>query len=873
VTGQWQAFGNRVHRGDFPRVTREAAARSASDALGARLSPSDLRAVGMPNKHLYWQAGEPGGREVFINIADRSDIHIGLDEDISPPQRSYEPPVDAAERSTGWEAPGAPDEGEFHRDYPDSYDIAGVPYHVQQGAYDCGPASAEMVMDYWGADIDQQDIADVANCLSPGGSYNDDIRRSGHFSAVSTAVQNASLQGYDERKLGYAALDQWWSLGGTGDPDYPDRYNDLRTLVSSDYPLLLLTLYNTSGSGHFRVVKGYNDITDVFIVHDPWYSDPYQGPDVNFNQTFFVDTLWAGIASRWATLIMPWEVQVSAPANVGFGATFTVQAIIYYHGPHPFEGQDGASSREVEIDMSSIFTLAPGETALQTLPGTAPSGLGNLVTWDVVADTVELGGVFDVVARGLISDSSTSYASGYSDSIGGWGNQGVTIWDPDLIFVDVAGGGDFLTIQAGLDYADSGDTVCVWPGIYAGPLNRDLDFHGKDIYLTSSEGSEVTIIECEVSGRGFTLTSGEGPGTIVEGFTIANGMTTGTSFPDNTGGGMLLVGSSPTIRDVVFEGNVASNAGGGLCCTDGASPQLLDCEFLWNVAEGTGGGGMLCSEGSSSWLTRVKFIGNSGHSQGGGLWTYMNSSPVLEECTFVGNTTLFDGGAIALWESPGGIVMDCTLVDNAGGNVGGIHCYNATPQVTNTIIAYGLDGFAVGCGSSVVSFEHCCVYGNAFGDSLCGIYQGQGNIYEDPLFCNEQQGAYYLQDCSPCLGAGIGGDDIGAWPAGCPCGDPTGVDDEMPTAFLLHPARPSPFDGSTMLQLDVPLDAGHVTLAVYNVRGQLVRTLADGALPRGRREFIWNGTDDTGRPVSAGIYLARCESDAGTSTQKLVLMK
>jgi hypothetical protein len=91
VTGDWQAFGNRSQSGDFPRVTREAAARTASDALGTRLSPSDLRAVGMPNKHLYWHTGEPGGREVFVNIADPSDIHVGLDESISPPQRSYEP--------------------------------------------------------------------------------------------------------------------------------------------------------------------------------------------------------------------------------------------------------------------------------------------------------------------------------------------------------------------------------------------------------------------------------------------------------------------------------------------------------------------------------------------------------------------------------------------------------------------------------------------------------------------------------------------------------------------------------------------------------------------------------------------------------------
>ncbi len=75
------------------------------------------------------------------------------------------------------------------------------------------------------------------------------------------------------------------------------------------------------------------------------------------------------------------------------------------------------------------------------------------------------------------------------------------------------------------------------------------------------------------------------------------------------------------------------------------------------------------------------------------------------------------------------------------------------------------------------------------------------------------------------------------------------------------------------MQLDVPAGAEHVRLAVYNVQGQLVRTLVDGALPPGRREFVWNGMDDAGRPVAAGAYFARCESDAGSGTQKLVLMK
>ncbi|MEA3409631.1 MAG: C39 family peptidase, partial [Candidatus Eisenbacteria bacterium] len=385
VTGAWHAFGERTGRASFPEVTGAQAAQRVASELGTAVSPAELRVVSMPNKHLYWHWRDhlpaAPSREFFINLSDPDDVHRAPDAEIAPPR----PALGTPRENTAQADPGAgTPTGRGETRFPPAYNISSVPYHVQVTSYNCGPAASEMVMDYYGADIDQEDIADVANCLPSGGSYAYDVRRTGHFSAISTAVQNASLQGYDERKLGYGALEAWWSYPGTGDPDYPDRYNDLKELVSTDFPVLVLTWYDTTQEGgHFRVVKGYNDTTNVFIVHDPWYTPPYQGPDVNFNQTTFVDNLWTQWY-RWGTVICPWEVQVSAPDEVDFGATFTVQAVIYYHGPHPFDGQDPASSREAAIDMSPIFALAPGETATKVIPGTASSGIGNLVTWDIV---------------------------------------------------------------------------------------------------------------------------------------------------------------------------------------------------------------------------------------------------------------------------------------------------------------------------------------------------------------------------------------------------------------------------------------------------------------------------------------------------------
>jgi hypothetical protein len=867
--GQWQAFGRQTENAAFPKTTRVQAAERATRELGASVSPGDLIIVSMPSKHLYWYWRDgpptaPPARELFINLSDPRDIHNGLDEEICPP----EPPLPRAnEKESGPRAPGA----SFR--YPSSHDITGVPYHVQLTSYNCGPAAAEMVMDYYGPDIDQEEIADVANCRSDTGSFAYDVRRSGHFSEISTAVQDTSLHGYTNRKLGYGAPENRWSHPDTTDADYPDRYNDLKEIISSDLPILLLMWYDwTQSSGHYRVLKGYDDSTDVFIAHDPWYSAPYQGPDVHFNQETFVDDLWT-CWYRWGTLISPWEVDFSTPLFAQEGDTLTVTATITYRGPHPFDGQDGAYYRKARINAtgSGDLLLAPGETATKALPGLyGSSGAVNVVTWDVIVNASNVSILVQVEALGLIYDSSDSYSS-YSDSIGGMYYRAVSAQPCGYTMVDEGGNGDFLTIQDGLDFVTEGDTVCVTPGVYAGPLNRDLHFDGKAVCLMGLGGSTGTIIDCEGEGRGFTLTDGEDASTVIRGFTVTNGVTQGVSWPEDSGGGMLLVGSSPTVEDVVLDSNWAAYVGGGICCVDGASPQLSDCDLTGNIGDSGGAGGMACANGSAPTLTRVKFSDNWTGGYGGGLWCDQGSDASVEYCTFARNTAQYDGGAMLFTSNTTAFVSNCTLIENTGEGAG-LSVYGSTPDIWNTIIAFGAGGPGVSCDDDATpSFMHCCVYGNEYGDGLCGIHEGQGNIYEDPLVCDGI--GFYLEACSPCEGSGISGEDIGAWGIGCPCGDPTGVDEAIPTRLVLHPARPTPFVGATTMRLDVPRDADRVTLTVYNLSGQVVRTLVDGVVPPGHSDVVWEGTDAGGRPVAAGVYFVRCRSDAGTDAQKLVLLR
>ncbi|MBD3349508.1 MAG: T9SS type A sorting domain-containing protein [Candidatus Eisenbacteria bacterium] len=91
--------------------------------------------------------------------------------------------------------------------------------------------------------------------------------------------------------------------------------------------------------------------------------------------------------------------------------------------------------------------------------------------------------------------------------------------------------------------------------------------------------------------------------------------------------------------------------------------------------------------------------------------------------------------------------------------------------------------------------------------------------------------------------------------------------------LALYPAYPNPFGDATTMRFDVPEHVGAVSVSIYNVRGQVVRRLVDGPLERGRYERTWNGCDDRGKPVAAGIYFTTLTVDGETERQKVMLLR
>nr|CAI78808.1 hypothetical protein [uncultured Latescibacterota bacterium] len=93
-----------------------------------------------------------------------------------------------------------------------------------------------------------------------------------------------------------------------------------------------------------------------------------------------------------------------------------------------------------------------------------------------------------------------------------------------------------------------------------------------------------------------------------------------------------------------------------------------------------------------------------------------------------------------------------------------------------------------------------------------------------------------------------------------------------PACFALHPNYPNPFNPATVIMFDVPVRT-EISLRVFNVRGQLVKTLVSEELPPGTHYVRWDGTNNDDRPVASGVYFYRMDAEDYQKTQKMILLK
>ena len=97
-------------------------------------------------------------------------------------------------------------------------------------------------------------------------------------------------------------------------------------------------------------------------------------------------------------------------------------------------------------------------------------------------------------------------------------------------------------------------------------------------------------------------------------------------------------------------------------------------------------------------------------------------------------------------------------------------------------------------------------------------------------------------------------------------------DNIVPIVTELKGNYPNPFNPQTTINFNLSKNE-HVTIDVFNIRGQKIRTLVNDVLEAGQHKAVFDGTDDNGRSVSSGVYFYRLLTSDTESTRRMVLMK
>jgi flagellar hook assembly protein FlgD len=92
------------------------------------------------------------------------------------------------------------------------------------------------------------------------------------------------------------------------------------------------------------------------------------------------------------------------------------------------------------------------------------------------------------------------------------------------------------------------------------------------------------------------------------------------------------------------------------------------------------------------------------------------------------------------------------------------------------------------------------------------------------------------------------------------------------TATALHSNYPNPFNPETTISYDLK-EPAKVQLNVYNLKGQLVRTLVNSEQTAGRHNVVFTARDERGNKLSSGLYFYRLRAGDYIKTRKMMLME
>jgi len=292
---------------------------------------------------------------------------------------------------------------------------------------------------------------------------------------------------------------------------------------------------------------------------------------------------------------------------------------------------------------------------------------------------------------------------------------------------------EYETIQDAINSAWRGDTVLVQPGEYI----ENINFIGKEItvgslYMTTGDEAykSETIIDGDRGGSVVTFESGEGPGAVLEGFTIRNGSGIRPEWSTYGGGIACLHNSTPTLKTLVIVGNRATYGGG--IYSRGWSRQVMESlEIRDNYA--IYGGGIFVQHGRYE-FGNIAILRNRADMSGGGIQIDAGAQAWLLNVTVSGNNA-GSGGGILLRDSCRAQLQNAIIWDNTRDEI----AFSGRDNPDYIAISY----------SDIMEGE------DGVNTNNCGeVEWGDGNIADDPLFVEPESGNWRLTPNSPCIDTG-----------------------------------------------------------------------------------------------------------------------
>ena len=289
------------------------------------------------------------------------------------------------------------------------------------------------------------------------------------------------------------------------------------------------------------------------------------------------------------------------------------------------------------------------------------------------------------------------------------------------------------TIQKAVDQASAGDVISVGPGSW----NEAIDLKGKPVTLIGREGAAKTTLD----GQGLEKSvlrcaNGEKSSTVIDGFTIINGTGDQAIYGEKSsvGGGIILLGTSPIIRNCVFRKNNVNYHGGGVYMARESSPVFDSCIFMENAAEK---GGAVFGVQSEPTFTRCVFENNEGRYSGGAIYNSDGQITKLKDSHFVRNRASYYGGAVYEYGSTGQI-KNCIFDRNRATYKGGAICngYRGNSELESCRFLSTYDDVSGGNapamtavapeGACVLKDGSCLNVSRQSCDDAAGMFRGNG---------------------------------------------------------------------------------------------------------------------------------------------------